>query len=126
MTSVNTAGINPSIRPISSTEKRDTGVSPIEERDELEDDKVEAEVEEKDEEVPVHGVPEPHHDPEVRRPRVARRPGLPTKADIEEHFPLHLHYRSWCEHCRAGKARMTQHIVEASDRERLGVTVHMD
>ena len=39
MTSVNTAGINPSIRPISNTERRDTGVSPIDERDELEDDR---------------------------------------------------------------------------------------
>ena len=107
MTSVNIAGINPSIRPISSTEKRDTGVSPIEERDELEDDQSKAESKEKDEGVPVHEVPEPHHDPEVRRPRVARRPVLLTKADIDEHFPWHLHYRSWCEHCRAGKARMT-------------------
>ena len=134
MTSVNTAGINPSIRPISNTEIRDKGISPIEERDELGDDQDKAESEAKEkaereakvEEVPVHDVPEPDPDAEVRRPRVARRPVLPTKADVEEHFPLHLQYRSWCEHCVAGKSRMTQHIVEASDRERLGVTVMMD
>ena len=51
---------------------------------------------------------------------------LPTKAGIDEHFPLHLNYRSWCPHCVAGKARLAQHMVQPSDRERLGVTVHMD
>ncbi len=42
---------------------------------------------------------------EVRKPRVGKRPLLPTKAELEEHYPLHLNYRSWCPHCRAGKAR---------------------
>ena len=51
---------------------------------------------------------------------------LPTKAEIEEHFPLHLHYRDWCEHCRHGKGRQSQHIVEPSNRERLGVTFSAD
>ena len=55
-----------------------------------------------------------------------RRPVLPTKAEVEEHFPLHLNFRSWCEDCVAGKARLAQHIVQTSDRERLGVTIHMD
>ena len=50
---------------------------------------------------------------------------LPTKAEIAEHFPLHLNFRSWCEHCIAGKSRLAQPIVQPSDRERLGVTVHM-
>ena len=40
----------------------------------------------------IPGPPEPHA--EMRVPRVARRPILPTKADIAEHFPLHLNYRS--------------------------------
>ena len=31
---------------------------------------------------------------EVRKPRIGRRPLLPTKAEIEEHYPLHLNYRS--------------------------------
>ena len=63
----------------------------------------------------------------MRPPRVARRPVLPTKAEIEEHYPLHLNYRSWCEHCVAGKSRLAQHMVQPSYREILGgVTVHMD
>ena len=33
---------------------------------------------------------------EMRKPKVGRRPVLPTKAEVEEHFPLHLQYRSWC------------------------------
>ena len=51
---------------------------------------------------------------------------LPTKADIDEHCPLHLNYRSWCEHCRAGKARLASHVSEASDREKLGITISAD
>ena len=31
---------------------------------------------------------------EMRQPKVGRRPVLPTKAEVDEHFPLHLHYRS--------------------------------
>ena len=56
-------------------------------------------------------------DEEMRRPKVARRPELPTKAEVEEHFPLHLQYRSWCKHCRYGKAKLAPHSVEPSDRE---------
>ena len=63
---------------------------------------------------------------EMRKPRVGRRPALPTKAEIEEHFPLHLHYRSWCRHCRAGKARLAPHLVEPANREKLGVTFSAD
>ena len=69
-------------------------------------------------------VPEAHE--EVRRAKIGRRPDLPTKADIDEHCPLHLHYRSWCEHCVAGKARLAQHRVQPADRERLGITVSAD
>ena len=85
----------------------------------------EPDVEEKDgQECEVPPVPELHE--EMRRPRVGRRPVLPTKADIANHFPLHLQYRDWCEHCVAGKARMAQHRVEPSDRERLGITFSAD
>ena len=38
---------------------------------------------------------------EVRKPRIARRPLLPTKAKIDKHYPLHLNYRAWCAHCVA-------------------------
>ena len=63
---------------------------------------------------------------EVRKPRVGRRPILPTKAEVLEHFPLHLQYRSWCRHCRAGKGRLAPHIVEPLDQERLGITFIAD
>ena len=72
----------------------------------------------------VEPVPESHE--EVRQPKVGRRPLAPTKAEVEEHYPLHLNYRSWCEHCRAGKARQDPHLVEPHDREKLGITFHAD
>ena len=39
---------------------------------------------------------------EGRKPNVGKRPVAPTQAEIDEHYPLHLNYRSWCPHCRAG------------------------
>ena len=59
---------------------------------------------------------------EVRKHSIARRPALPTKAEIDEHYPLHLHYRSCCKHCVAGKARSNQHPKKDKAEERLGVT----
>ena len=47
---------------------------------------------------------------EARKHQIARRPVLPTKAEIDEHYPLHLHYSSWCAHCFAGKARANQQV----------------
>ena len=81
----------------------------------------ETEIDEKQEEESMKMIEE-----EMRRPRIGRRPLLPTKADIDEHYPLHLNYRSWCEHCRAGKARLAPHVPEASDREKLGITISAD
>ena len=63
---------------------------------------------------------------EVRRPRIGQRPVAPTKGEIAEHYPLHLQYRSWCEHCRAGRGRVAPHRCEPSDREKMGVTIHSD
>ena len=63
---------------------------------------------------------------EMRQPRLGRRPVLPTKAEVEEHFPLHLNYRSWCKHFVAGKAILAQHKAAEPDRERLGVTWNAD
>ena len=51
---------------------------------------------------------------------------MPTKAEVEEPYPLHLTYRLWCPHCRAGKARLAPHICEPSDRGNIGITVHSD
>jgi hypothetical protein len=84
----------------------------------------ELEKSEKLEEIEV--VPVPDGDDEVRQPKVGRRPMAPTKAEVEEHYPLHLNYRSWCEHCRAGKGRQDPHLVEPHDRERLGITFSAD
>ena len=44
---------------------------------------------------------------EVRKRKTARRPLLPTKAEIDEHYPLHFNYRAWCKHCVAGKPYLT-------------------
>ena len=65
-------------------------------------------------------------DGEVGKPRIGGRPALPTKAEIAEHLPLHSNYRSWCAHCRAGRARLAPHISEPADREKLGITVSAD
>ena len=63
---------------------------------------------------------------EVRKHKVGRKPMLPTKAEIAEHDPLHLHYRDVCKHCVAGKARSNQNKVRDSESERLGVTLNAD
>ena len=70
--------------------------------------------------------PVPGQDDEMRRPRVKRRPVTPTKQDIEDHFPLHLEYRSWCAHCVAGKAISDRHIVDKEQSDSMGVTWHSD
>ena len=35
---------------------------------------------------------------ELRKRNTASRPLLPIKAEIDEHYPLHLNDRSWCKH----------------------------
>ena len=59
---------------------------------------------------------------EVRKHKIARRPLLTTKAEIDEHYLLHLNDRSWCKHCVAGKARSNQHVQSQEEKVRLGVT----
>ena len=62
---------------------------------------------------------------EVRLPRRAARPYTPTKADWDEHLPLHLNYRDWCEDCVRAKAVCAPH--RSSTEEPLeGVTWNMD
>ena len=70
--------------------------------------------------------PEAGEDFEVRKHKIGRRPTLPTKAEINEHYPLHLQYRDWCSHCVAGKARSSQHVTKDSEEESLGVTWNAD
>ena len=62
----------------------------------------------------------------VRKPRVKRRPNMPTKADIDAHLLLHLQYRAWCAHCVAGKGTSDRHMATAEGEEALGVTWHSD
>ena len=62
----------------------------------------------------------------MRNYKVARRPMLPTQAEIDEHDVLHLQYRSWCRHYVAGKARSNQHATRDPEGERLGVTWNAD
>ena len=44
-------------------------------------------------------------DEEFRQPKIGRRPMALTKAELDEQYLLNMNYKSWCQHCRAGKAR---------------------
>ena len=61
-----------------------------------------------------------------RQPKPGRRPNTPTKAEIEEHFPNHAHYRSWCPDCCAGRSISRQHRKRAPGEEPLGPTIRLD
>ena len=63
---------------------------------------------------------------EVRKHKIGRRPTLPTKAEIDAHYPLHLNYTSWCKHCVYGKAMSNQHVAKDDDDEQLGITWNAD
>ena len=112
MTNLPAHFIENSISPVSHDDATKQGASA--EITELVEDKKECE------------EPVPEAGEEVRQPRIGRRPMAPTKANMEAHYPLCLSYRSWCEHCRAGKARQNQHVVEPHDREKLGITLNAD
>ena len=70
--------------------------------------------------------PEEEISEESRAPKISRRPGTPTKADIDAHLPWHAEFRSWCKYCVAGKAVSRQHSAGNPDEEALGVTVSVD
>ena len=72
----------------------------------------------------MYGVGDGNEDEESREPRVAARPHAPTKAELAAHFPLHLHYRSWCPYCVQARATSAHHKTEGRPRE--GVTWSMD
>ena len=61
-----------------------------------------------------------------RTPKIARRPDKPTKAMIDEHEPLHVHYRSWCPHCQAGRSVSKKHMKRPEGEEAVGPTVSLD
>ena len=50
----------------------------------------------------------------------------PTKAKVEEHLPLYLNYRAWCEDCRTGRGRQAPNIIEPHDRDKFGITFSAD
>ena len=77
--------VKSSISPVSNANIGDAMAAPVEEHVELGEDRERAKVEEVE---PVQDIPETHA--EVRKPRLGRRPLLPTTADIDEHFPLQI------------------------------------
>ena len=51
----------------------------------------------------------------------------PAKKEIEDHFPLHITYRSWCAHCVAGRGTSRQHRQNKDgDEGRLGTTIGIE
>ena len=61
---------------------------------------------------------------EAGRPRVARRPQMPTKAEVDAHMTLHAGYRNWCPDCVAGRGISHQH--RSSRNERTGREFSLD
>ena len=60
----------------------------------------------------------------ARRLRIARRPQMPAKAEVDAHMVLHAEYRDWCPDCVAGRGVSHQH--RASTNERLGREFSLD
>ena len=57
---------------------------------------------------------------ESRRPRVARRPQMPTKAEYDSRMTLHADDRDWCPDCVAGGLQSPTLLVEErEDRQRV-------
>ena len=61
---------------------------------------------------------------EARRPRISRRPQMPTKAEYDAHMTLHADYRDWCPDCVAGLGISHQH--RSSKKERTGREFSID
>ena len=65
-----------------------------------------------------HVVNEDDSSAELRRPKMSRNPGRPTRQEWEEHQLLHWPYRSWCKHCVRGRATASPHKTKSDlDRE---------
>ena len=50
----------------------------------------------------------------------------PTNLEVEEHLPLRVNYRSWCEDCRTSRGRQAPHIIEPHGRDTSGITLSAD
>ena len=56
-----------------------------------------------EEEATVEGADQDGDTEEVRAPKIAPKPYVPTKAEVDAHYPLHADFRSWCKHCVEGE-----------------------
>ena len=63
---------------------------------------------------------------EVGAPMIARRPGVPTKVEINAHYPIHIELRDWCRYCVEGKGVSRHHEMGKEEEEAVGVTVCVD
>ena len=63
---------------------------------------------------------------EVRARMIARKPYVPTQAQVDAQFPMHGDLWSWCKYCLEGKASNRQHEKGNQDDEPLGATVRVD
>ena len=53
---------------------------------------------------------------EARRPRVAKRLQMPTKAEVDAHNTLRADDRDWCPDCVAGRGISHQHRSSKNER----------
>ena len=58
---------------------------------------------------------EEEEEEEDKIPNRVTRPYAPTKAELDEHLPLHLNYRDWCEECVHAKALAAQHRTQTDE-----------
>ena len=61
-----------------------------------------------------------------RQLRIGRSPHTSTKAEVEEHNLFHVHYRSWCPSCVAGRSTSKQHRRQVAYEEAMGITMSVD
>ena len=62
---------------------------------------------------------------EVRAPKIARRPGVPTMVEIGAHYQMHAEVRDCCRDCVEGKG-VSRHHEKGTEEEAIGITVSVD
>ena len=50
---------------------------------------------------------------------------MPTKAEIDAHYPMHAEFRDWCRRCAEGKG-VSRHHEKGKEEEAIGVTISAD
>ena len=50
---------------------------------------------------------------------------MPTKAEIDAHYPMHAEFRDWCRYCVEGKG-VSRHHEKGKEEEAIGITVSVD